>query len=173
MCNSGQAATCFPEAIPLRKITTTVVIKALRKFFCTFGLPKVVQTDQGTHFMSRLFEQVLMTLGIGHVVSSAYHPETQGALERWHQTLKSMLRKHCGDTGRDWDEGVPMVLFAAREVVQESLGFSPAELVFGHTLRGPLKVLKEQFRSSGPTAPSKVLDCQAVQRAPSSGLLSC
>ncbi|KAI3351357.1 hypothetical protein L3Q82_005905 [Scortum barcoo] len=33
---------------------------------------------------------------------------------------------------RDWDEGVPLVLFAAREAVQESLGFSPAELVFGH-----------------------------------------
>ena len=69
-----------------------------------------------------------------------------------------MLRKYCLDTGRDWDEGVPMVLFAAREMVQDSLGFSPAELIFGHTLQGPLKVLKEPFRSSGPTLPSKVVD---------------
>lgn len=56
-----------------------------------------------------------------------------------------MLRKYCLESEKDWDEGVPLVLFAARETVQESLGFSPAELVFGHTVRGPMKVLKEQF----------------------------
>lgn len=48
--------------------------------------------------------------------------------------LKAMLRKYCRGTGKDWDEGVPLVLFAVREAVQESLGFSPAELVFGHTV---------------------------------------
>ena len=56
-----------------------------------------------------------------------------------------MLRKYCHDTGRDWDEGVPFALFAIRGVKQESLGFSPAELVFGHDVRGRQKVLKEQF----------------------------
>ncbi|KAI2644500.1 hypothetical protein H4Q32_028512 [Labeo rohita] len=45
----------------------------------------------------------------------AYHPETQGALERWHQTLKSALRKYCIETGSEWDDGVPFVLFAVRE----------------------------------------------------------
>ena len=40
---------------------------------------------------------------------------------------------------------VHLVLFAAREAVQESLGFSPFELVFGHTVRGPLKLLKEKW----------------------------
>ena len=40
-----------------------------------------------------------------------------------------------------------MLLFAVRESVQESLGFSPFELVFGHTVRGPLKLLKEKFLS--------------------------
>lgn len=44
----------------------------------------------------------------------------------------------------NWDEGVHLVLFAAREAVQESLGFSPFELVFGHTIRGPLKLLMEK-----------------------------
>lgn len=53
-----------------------------------------------------------------------------------------MLQKYCLDTGKDWDEGVPLVLFAVREDMKESLGFSPADLVFGHTVRGPLKMLK-------------------------------
>lgn len=138
-------STRFPEAVPLRKITAPVVSKALLKFFTMFGLPKVVQTDQGTNFTSRVFSQVLKTLGIKHETSSPYHPESQGALERFHQTLKSMLRKNCVESQKEWDDAVPFVLFAAREAVQESLGFSPAELVFGHEIRGPLKLLKEQL----------------------------
>lgn len=138
-------STRFPEAVPLRRITAPVVSKALIKFFTKFGLPKVVQTDQGTNFTSRVFAQVLKTLGIKHIMSSPYHPESQGALERFHQTLKSMLRKHCFESQKDWDDAVPFVLFAAREAVQESLGYSPAELVFGHQVRGPLKLLKEQL----------------------------
>lgn len=66
------------------------------------------------------------------------HPESQGTLERWHQTLKSMLRKYCLETGKNSDEGIPFVLFVAQEAIQESLGFSPAELVFAHTPCGPL-----------------------------------
>lgn len=138
-------ATRFPEAIPLRKITASAILKALIKFFATFGLPKIIQTDQGTNFMSKIFNQVLQSLSITHRVASAYHPESQGSLERFHQTLKSMLGKYCKDTGKDWDEGVPLMLFAVRETVQESLGFSPAELVFGHNVRGPLKLLKENL----------------------------
>ena len=79
-----------------------------------------------------------------------------------------MLKKYCHETGRDWDEGVPFVLFAIRDAKQESLGFSQAELVFGHNVRGPLKVLKEKLvflshtwfaltaRISGPY----VVDCR-------------
>ena len=86
-------------------------------------------------------------LGIIQYKSSAYHPESQGALERFHQTLKNMIRSYCFECKNDWDEGIHMLLFAARESVQESLGFSPFELVFGHTVRGPLKLLKENLLS--------------------------
>lgn len=151
------AATRFPEAIPLCKITSRSVIKALTQFFSTFGLPRVVQTDQGTNFQSKVFNEVMKTLEVKHAVSSAFHPESQGALERWHQTLKSMLRKFCLETGKGWDEGIPFVLFAARDAVQESLGFSPADLVFAHSPRGPLKALKERFLSPSINS-SNVLD---------------
>lgn len=152
------ASTRYPEAIPLRKITSSSVVKAMTKFFSTFGLPRVIQTDQGTNFQSKLFKQVLKELNIQHTVSSAYHPESQGALERWHQTLKSMLRKYCIETEKDWDEGLPFVLFAAREAIQESLRFSPAELVFGHTLRSPLKILKEKILEINVSPQENILD---------------
>ena len=141
------ASTRFPEAIPLRNIKTKTIVKALVKFFTFVGLPRSVQSDQGSNFMSGIFQQVMHELGIKQYKSSAYHPESQGALERFHQTLKNMIRSYCFDTEKDWDEGIHLLLFAVRESVQESLGFSPFELVFGHTVRGPLKLLKEKFLS--------------------------
>ena len=47
----------------------------------------------------------------------------------------------------EWAEGLPLLMCAVCETVQESLGFSPAELVFGHQLRGPLKLLIEKLLS--------------------------
>ena len=147
MCTS----TRFPEAIPLRNIKTKSIVKALIKFFTFVGLPKSVQSDQGSNFTSGIFQQVMHELGIKQYRSSAYHPESQGALERFHQTLKNMIRSYCFDTEKDWDEGIHLLLFAVRESVQESLGFSPFELVFGHSVRGPLKLLKEKFLSNDET----------------------
>ena len=62
-----------------------------------------------------------------------------------------MIRSYCFDTEKDWDEGIHLLLFAVRESVQEFLGFSPFELVFGHSVRGPLKLLKEKFLSNDET----------------------
>ena len=141
------ASTRFPEAIPLRNIKTKTIVKALVKFFTFVGLPRSVKSDQGSNFMSGIFQQVMHELGIKQYKSSAYHPESQGALERFHQTLKNMIRSYCFDTEKDWDEGIHLLLFAVRESVQMSLGFSPFELVFGHIVRGPLKLLKEKILS--------------------------
>ena len=147
------ASTRVPEAIPLRNIKTKTIVRALVKFFTFIGLPKSVQSDQGSNFMSGVFQQVLHELGIKQYRSSAYHPESQGALERFHQTLENMIRLYCFDTEKDLDEGIHLLLFAVRESVQESLGFSPKafELVFGHTVRGPFKILKENFLSQEDT----------------------
>ena len=146
MCSS----TRFPEAIPLRSIKTNTILKALIKFFTLFGLPKSIQSDQGTNFMAHAFQQVMNQLGIKQCKSSAYHPESQRALERFHQTLKTMIKMYCIENSKDWDEGVHLLLFAVRESVQESLGFSPFELVFGHAVRGPLLLLKEKWLDEDP-----------------------
>lgn len=137
------ASTRFPEAIPLRNIKAKKVVSSLIKFFTLVGLPRSIQSDQGSNFMSGLFQQVMYQLGIKQFKSSAYHPESQGALERFHQTLKTMIRTYCLKEEKEWDEGVHLLLFAIRESIQESLGFSPFELVFGRVVRGPLKLLKE------------------------------
>lgn len=67
-----------------------------------------------------------------------------------------MLRSYCLESDKDWDEGVCLLLFAAHKAIQESLGFSPAELVFAHTVRGPLKLLQEEWM--GDSTPENLLD---------------
>ena len=79
--------------------------------------------------MALAFQQVMNQLGLKQYKSSAYHPESRGALERFHQTLKKMIKMYCIENGRDWDEGVHLLLFTNRESVQESQGFNPFELV--------------------------------------------
>lgn len=143
MCQS----TRFPVAYPLRTITARSVVRALSQFISIFGIPKVIQSDQGSNFTSKLFSQVLKQLHIKHNKASAYHAQSQGALERFHQSLKSLLRSYCVQMDRDWEEGL---MLAARDETQESTGFSPNDLVFGHTVRGPLNVLSDQWKDAEP-----------------------
>lgn len=149
-------ATRYPAAFPLRTITSKSVVKALTQFISTFGIPKVIQSDQGSNFTSHMFAQILKQLEVKHNKSTAFHAQSQGALERFHQTLKSLLRAYCTELSADWEEGLPWLLLAAREVVQESTGFSPNDLVFGHKVRGPLAVLQDGCLPDEP--PQNLLD---------------
>ena len=76
MCTSAR----FPEVIPLRNIKAKTIIKALIEFFTLVGLPKPVQSEQGSNAMSGIFQQVMYELGIHQYKSSAYHPESQEPL---------------------------------------------------------------------------------------------
>lgn len=137
--------TRYPEGFPIKNISAKTVVSKLTHLFTTFGIPREIQSDRGTNFTSDLFTAVLTELGITQTLSTAYHPQSQGALERCHQTLKALLRKFCHDQDQDWDEALPYVLFAIRETPNESLGVSPFELLYGHKVRGPLKVIKDQL----------------------------
>lgn len=66
--------TRYPAAYPLRTPSTKSVVKALSQFISIFGIPKIIQTDRGTNFTSRMFAQVLQQLRVNHHKSSPYHP---------------------------------------------------------------------------------------------------
>ena len=78
------ASTSFPEAIPLRYIKIKTIVKARVKFFTIIGLHRSMQSDQGSNLMSGIFQQVMYELDIKQYKSSAYHPESQGVLEKFH-----------------------------------------------------------------------------------------
>ena len=141
-------ATRFPEAIPLRSIDAETVAEELITVFSRFGIPGEILSDQGSNFMSQLMQELYRLLKVRPIRTSPYHPQTDGLVERFNRTLKSMLRRLVKEEGRDWDKLIPYVLFAYREVPQTTTGFSPFELLFGREVRGPLDVLKEEWEAS-------------------------
>ena len=143
-------ATRYPEAFPLRNIKSRQVANCLLQLFSRVGIPREILTDQGTNFNSGFMKQVYAMLGIRGIRTTPYHPQTDGLVERFNQTLKAMLRKFVSETGADWDQWLPYILFAYREVPQASTGFSPFELLYGRQVRGPLDVLKEAWLGDSP-----------------------
>ena len=81
--------------------------------------------------------EVYKLLGIKKVNTTAYHPQTDGLVERFNRTLTSMLAKTVQKQGRDWDEHLPYVLYAYRTSIQESTKESPFYLLYGRDARLP------------------------------------
>uniref|UniRef100_A0A8C5M0U9 ribonuclease H n=1 Tax=Leptobrachium leishanense TaxID=445787 RepID=A0A8C5M0U9_9ANUR len=138
-------ATRYPEAMPLRNSSAKSIAKELVLMFSRVGIPKEILTDQGTPFMSRVMRELCKLMGIKQLRTSVYHPQTDGLVERFNKTLKSMLRKVIDRDGRNWDLLLPYLMFSIREVPQASTGFSPFELLYGRHPRGLLDVVKETW----------------------------
>ena len=97
----------FLEDILVRSIKSVKVVEELVKFFTKFGLPRILQSNCGSNFTSKYFKEKMLELGIKHVTSSPHHPESQRQLERFHQTMKTMIKKYCLENGLDWDKELP------------------------------------------------------------------
>ncbi len=143
-------ATRYPEAVALRNISAKSVANALFSLISRVGIPKEILTDQGTAFMSRTLRELYELLGIKSIRTSVYHPQTDGLVERFNRTLKTMIRKFVHEDTKNWDRWLEPLLFAVREVPQASTGFSPFELLFGRQPRGVLDVLRETWED-GPS----------------------
>ena len=108
-------------------------------------MPREILTDQGSNFQSHLLAELYQLLHIETVRTSPYHTQTDGLVKRFNKTLKDMLKKTASEEGKDWDRLIPYLLFAYREVLQESTGFSPFELFNGRDVCGRLDVLKKSW----------------------------
>ena len=133
----------YPEAVPLKHISTEAVAEALVSMFSRLGVLEEVLSDQGSQFMSEIMVEVSRLLSIKRLVSSPYHPICNGLCEKFNGVLKKMLKRLCEKKPKDWDRYIDAALFAYREAPQESTGFSSFELLYGRTVRGPVQILKE------------------------------
>ena len=124
-------ATRYPEAVAPKGIETEKVAEALIDIFCRIGVPKEMLTDQGTQFTSDLMAETSRLLSSRQLTTTPYHPMCNGLVERFNGTLKQILHRLCAERPKDWDKYLSAALFAYRDATQESLGFSPFELVYG------------------------------------------
>lgn len=136
--------TRWPEAWPIENMSAYAVAQLLTtQWIARFGVPDIITTDQGRQFESELFQKLMATFGIQHVRTSPYHPIANGLVERLHRTIKAALTAH---ESPHWSTKLPIVLLALRNTVKEDIGHSPAELVYGTTLRLP----GEYFHAAPP-----------------------
>lgn len=95
--------------------------------------------------MSCVTKGLSTLLRIKHLRTSVYHPQTDGLVERFNKTLKAMLRKSIERDGCNWDQLLPYLMSAIREVPHASTGFSSFELLYSHKPRGLLDLAKEAW----------------------------
>ena len=126
-------ATGWVEATPLQNTSaSTIAIAFLNTWIFRFGVPLHVVTDRGSQFESELFRDLSTIIGFYRLCTTAYHPQTNGIIERLHRTLKTaiMARK------QSWLEALPIVLLGIRNMPNDQ-GFSPVAAVTGTQLLLP------------------------------------
>ncbi|GFT51874.1 hypothetical protein TNCV_3072551 [Trichonephila clavipes] len=134
----------WPEAQPLKDITAETVAEAFfSSWVSRFGTPAILTTDRGRQFESSLFKALRKLLGVQKCRTTGYHPQANGMIEELHRPLKSAIKCHATER---WTEVLPIILLGLRASLKEDILCTPAELVFGTTIRLP----GEMFDSSKP-----------------------
>ena len=142
-------ATRYSEAVALEKIDTESIPEALMGIFSRVGFPREILSDNGTQFVSQVMREVTRLISVKQLFSSPYHHMANGVCETFNGTLKKMLIRMCSEQPKEWDRFIEPLLFAYREVPQESTGFSPFDLLYGRTLRGPMSILRDLWTKEG------------------------
>ncbi|KAE8899714.1 hypothetical protein PF003_g16089 [Phytophthora fragariae] len=124
--------TRWVEAYPVASLDTITFVNIMvDEVLSRHGLPERLLSDRGSNFISELAKSFYETLGIKKLYGAAYHPQTQGLVERFNGTLIGMLRMFVSETQSDWDLYLPRVLFAYRTSYHEALGDSPFFSLYG------------------------------------------
>ncbi len=125
-------ATRYPEAVALRNISAKSVAEALFSMISRVGIPKEILTDQRTAFMSRTIRELYELLGIKSVRTSVYHPQTDGLVERFNCTLKTMIRKFVHEDAKNWDKWLePLFCSLCGRSRKPPRGFPPSSSCMG------------------------------------------
>ncbi|XP_064469629.1 uncharacterized protein LOC135384353 [Ornithodoros turicata] len=127
--------TRWPEVVCLPDITAaTVAVSLVQAWVARFGVPSLVTTDRGRQFESALFTQLTNLLGTSRTRTTAYHPAANGMVQRLHRRVKTAI---MSVSPASWTDALPLTLLSLRATVKEDLQCSPAQMVYGTTLRLP------------------------------------
>jgi transposase InsO family protein len=100
----------------------------------TFGVPSQILTDNGSHFRNQLFQALSNILGFEHILSTPYHPQSNGQTERWNATMRPKLLTLCQNNEAQWDDFLAGVVHAYNTSSHASTGYSPSFLMFAREI---------------------------------------
>src|SRR2546423_9496572 len=123
--------TKWPEAKAMKEATAENVVKFIYEgIICRHGCPKIILSDRGTHFRNKLVKGLCEKFKIKHKLSSPYHPQTNGLVERFNRTLCELLAK-VSEKENQWDEYLEQVLFAYRTTKHATTKKTPFFMTYG------------------------------------------
>jgi hypothetical protein len=129
------------EAMPCKKADSRHSRKMFEEIiFPRFGVPRMVISDGGTHFIDKRFHLYLKSHGIHHNVATPYHPQTSGQAETSNKQIKNILQKTVDEMGTVWRDRLHEALWAYRTAYKTPLGMSPYQLVYGKTCHLPVEL---------------------------------
>jgi hypothetical protein len=106
------------------------VARKIWKVLCEYGLPKIMQSDNGTEFVNALLDSLLEIAGVEHRLITAYHPQANGLVERKNKDISRLLKKLNMSSYIDWDQYLPIVQYALNTSVNRRTGSTPFALMF-------------------------------------------
>ena len=134
--------TRWMEAYPIPNQEAATVAKVLtNEYFLRFSPPEQLHSDQGRQFEAEILEEICKLLGIRKTRTTAYHPQSDGLVERFNRTLLSMLSTMIGKQHDLWEEHVRSVCMAYNTSIQSTTGYSPFYLMFGRQARLPIDLM--------------------------------
>jgi hypothetical protein len=107
-------------------------------YFPRAGFPEKLLCDNGGEFNHHDFRSYLAHVGVEQINTTPVHPQSNGKIERFHRTMKEMLRKLCNGDRPKWQSQLPQALAAYRNAVSTVTGYTPFFLYYGRRARVPL-----------------------------------